>query len=84
MARETLTISCDTCSHEGTSACDDCVVSFLLGRDPADAIIIDAAEARAVRVFERGRPASSAPAREASRLSVPAHRTLLSRGACNW
>ena len=53
MARETLTISCGTCSHEGTSACDDCVVSFLLDRDPADAIIIDAAEARAVRVFEQ-------------------------------
>ncbi|MGP8066156.1 MAG: hypothetical protein ACLP81_07250 [Acidimicrobiales bacterium] len=53
MAKGTLRISCDTCSHEGTSACEDCVVSFLLGRDPADAIIIDAAEARAVRVFER-------------------------------
>jgi hypothetical protein len=53
MAGRTLTISCDTCSNEGSSACEDCVVSFLLGRDPTDAIIIDAAEARAVRVFER-------------------------------
>ncbi len=53
MARGTLTISCDTCTNEGSSACDDCVVSFLLGRDGSDAIVIDAAEVRAVRLFER-------------------------------
>ena len=53
MAGRTFTIRCDTCSNEGSSACEDCVVSFLLGRDASDAIIIDAAEARAVRVFER-------------------------------
>jgi hypothetical protein len=53
MAEEALTISCDTCSHEGTLVCEDCVVSFVLGRDPGDAIVIDAAEARTVRLFER-------------------------------
>ncbi|MGD0220154.1 MAG: hypothetical protein ABSC73_06805 [Acidimicrobiales bacterium] len=53
MATGAITISCDTCCHKGTAACSDCVVSFVLGRDPADAVIIDAAEARAVRVFER-------------------------------
>ncbi|HXZ83408.1 MAG TPA: hypothetical protein VED84_06665 [Acidimicrobiales bacterium] len=53
MAEGRFTISCDTCSHEGSAICADCVVSFLLGRDPGDAIIIDAAEARTVRLFER-------------------------------
>jgi hypothetical protein len=52
MAAETLTISCDECVLEDTAACGDCVVSFLLGRDPGDAIVIDAAEARAMRMFE--------------------------------
>lgn len=53
MATGAITISCGTCCHKGTAACSDCVVSFVLGRDPPDAVIIDAAEARAVRVFER-------------------------------
>ena len=48
-----LTIDCDCCSLRDTAACDDCVVSFLLGRDASDAIVIDAAEVRAVRLFER-------------------------------
>jgi hypothetical protein len=47
-----LTISCDDCALHATSACEDCVVSFLLDHDPADAIVIDAAEARAVRLLE--------------------------------
>ena len=29
-----LRISCDECVMEGTSACDDCVVTFLCGREP--------------------------------------------------
>jgi hypothetical protein len=37
---------------EGTGACDDCVVSFLLGREPHDAVVIDADEARAMRLLE--------------------------------
>ena len=36
-----------------TAACDDCVVSFLLGREPDDAVVIDADEARAMRMLER-------------------------------
>jgi len=38
---------------QNTSACDDCLVTFLLDRDPGDAVVIDAAEARAVRLLER-------------------------------
>ncbi|MCU1492449.1 MAG: hypothetical protein JWO62_213 [Acidimicrobiaceae bacterium] len=52
MATETITISCDDCVLEGTGACDDCIVSFLLGREPHDAVVIDAAEARAMRLLE--------------------------------
>jgi hypothetical protein len=48
-----LTIDCDCCSLQGTSACDDCVVTFLLGREPDDAVVIDVDEARAMRMLER-------------------------------
>ena len=53
MAAGAVTISCNECVLEGSSACGDCVVSFLLERDPADAVVIDAAEARAVRLLQR-------------------------------
>ncbi len=48
-----LTIDCDRCTLRGTAACDDCVVSFLLEREPEDAVVIDADEARAMRMLER-------------------------------
>ena len=48
-----LTISCDDCSMQHTSACDDCVVTFICDRDPDDAIVIDAAEVRAVEPVVR-------------------------------
>ena len=46
-----LSISCDDCVARETDACADCVVTFICGRDPADAVIIDAGEARAVRLL---------------------------------
>jgi hypothetical protein len=48
-----LVIDCDCCTLQGTDACDDCVVSFLLDREPDDAVVIDADEARAMRMLER-------------------------------
>jgi len=48
-----LTIDCDCCTLRNTSACDDCVVSFLLERKPEDAVVIDADEARAMRMLGR-------------------------------
>jgi hypothetical protein len=48
-----LTISCDECVMQGTSACGDCVVTFLCGREPGDAVIVDADEERAVRMLGR-------------------------------
>jgi hypothetical protein len=53
MSEPTITIDCDDCTLQYTSACEDCLVSFLLDRDPTDAVVIDAAEARAVRLLER-------------------------------
>jgi hypothetical protein len=50
-AETSRTIDCDECVMQGTSTCDDCVVSFVVGRDPGTALVIDAAEARAVRLL---------------------------------
>jgi len=46
-----LTIDCDECEMQGTSACDDCVMTFLLDPRRDAAVVIDAEEARAVRVL---------------------------------
>jgi hypothetical protein len=47
-----ISISCDECSLEATSACDDCVVSFLLGdADDREAVIVDVMEARAIKML---------------------------------
>jgi hypothetical protein len=48
---ETLTIDCDECTLQLTDACDDCVVTFLHGADRSTAVVIDMAEARAVRLL---------------------------------
>ena len=46
-----FSISCDECVAQDTDACADCVVTFICGRDPDDAVIIDADEERAVRLL---------------------------------
>ena len=48
-----LTIDCDRCALRESAACDDCVVTFLLGREPDDAVVVDADEARAMRMLGR-------------------------------
>ncbi len=48
-----LTIDCGECAHQHTSVCDDCVVCFIVDRQPEDAIVVDADEARAVRLLEQ-------------------------------
>ena len=50
---DAITVECDSCVMRGTAACDDCVVTFLLGRQPDDAVVIDADEARAMRLLEQ-------------------------------
>ncbi len=49
----TITISCDDCIMHGTDFCRECVVTFICDRDPGDAVIIDAAEGRALRLLGR-------------------------------
>jgi hypothetical protein len=44
-----LRIDCDVCVMRHTAACDDCVVSFIVNREPGEAIVFDVAEARALR-----------------------------------
>jgi len=51
---EPLSIDCGDCVMAQTSACDDCIVSFIVGREPGDALVIDAEEARALRSLSDG------------------------------
>ena len=53
MPTESVSISCDDCVLNGTSACDDCVVTFVLRPPAASGIVVDVAEARAVRMLQR-------------------------------
>lgn len=53
MPATTIAISCDDCSLQGTDACDDCLVTFVLGREPDDAVVIDAQEERTLRSLSR-------------------------------
>jgi hypothetical protein len=46
-----MEISCEDCLMQGTDACGDCVVTFICGREANEAVIIDVAEARAVRLL---------------------------------
>ena len=48
-----LTIDCFECVMRATAACDDCVVSFVVGREPGEALVIDADEERAVRMLAK-------------------------------
>jgi len=54
-----FTISCDECVMQATSACGDCVVTFLLDessanqRAPAPLIDLDDEQARVVQLFGR-------------------------------
>ncbi len=50
---QAFTIDCADCTHRHTSVCDDCVVSFIVGRQPEDAVVVDVEEARAVRLLEQ-------------------------------
>jgi Zn-finger protein len=47
-----ICVSCEDCVLRHTEACADCLVTFVLERD-TPAVVIDAAEARAVRLLNR-------------------------------
>jgi hypothetical protein len=46
-----ITIDCYDCRFQGTEVCADCVVTFLCDRAADDAVVIDVAEIRAVRLL---------------------------------
>lgn len=46
-------IDCAACALEGTSACADCVVTFLVRDDPG-AVLVELAEVRALGALARG------------------------------
>lgn len=48
---DSLIISCDTCVMDGTAACADCVVTHLLTPARREAVVLDLAEQRAVRLL---------------------------------
>jgi len=52
-ADASFTIDCRDCAHQSSPICEDCVVSFIVDRSPEDAVVIDAGEARAVRLLEQ-------------------------------
>lgn len=49
-----LSISCDACVMARTAACDDCIVTFVVNREPGDALVVDADAARDLRLLSRG------------------------------
>jgi hypothetical protein len=48
-----MEINCDDCVMQHTDTCDDCVVSFIVDREPGEAIVIDEEEERAVRLLAK-------------------------------
>lgn len=44
-------IDCDECVMQHTAACDDCVVTFIVNREPTAPVVIEGAEERAVRML---------------------------------
>lgn len=49
----TVRIDCAECVMRGTDACDDCLVTFITGREPDDAVVIDVSEVRAMRLLSQ-------------------------------
>lgn len=46
-----FTIDCAQCAMQGTDACADCVVTFICSRGPDEAVVVDVAEVRALRML---------------------------------
>lgn len=48
---DSMTIDCDTCVMQQTPACDDCVVTYLCGREVEQAVVISMADFKAMRAL---------------------------------
>jgi hypothetical protein len=46
-----MRIDCDECVMQYTAACDDCVVTFLISREPGAGVVLDLEEQRALRAL---------------------------------
>jgi hypothetical protein len=46
-----LRIDCDDCVMQHSDVCEDCVVSFVCSREPHEALVVDVAEVRALRLL---------------------------------
>ncbi len=46
-----MEINCDECTMQHTSACADCVVTFICDREPGRAVVVDVVEVRALRLL---------------------------------
>lgn len=49
MVAMSMTIDCGTCSRRETASCAECVVTFIVEREPDEAVVIDVAEFTALR-----------------------------------
>lgn len=49
-----LRIDCDECALQATDACEDCVISFLLGAEASTPVVVDLAVVRAMRALDEG------------------------------
>lgn len=47
-----MRIDCDECVQQHTATCGECVMTFLLGREADDAVVIDVAEERKLRLLQ--------------------------------
>lgn len=50
-AGDPLVIDCDDCAMQDTDCCADCVVTYICSRQPGEAVVIDVAEERAIRLL---------------------------------
>jgi hypothetical protein len=50
---DSMTIDCDECVMQRSPACAECLVTVICDAQPGRAVVIDAAEARAVRLLGR-------------------------------
>jgi hypothetical protein len=49
-----LRIGCDDCVMQASAACPDCLVTYLCSRDDDGGVVVDVAEARALRLLQAG------------------------------
>ena len=51
---QVLRIDCEECVLQGTDACGDCVVSWLVDHDEVGVVVVDLSEVRALRALQHG------------------------------